>query len=44
MLLLDFFGDKVQNPFIDTDKMEIDCILYGSFIFKIGIDIPKGNF
>ena len=44
MLLLDFFGEKVQNPFIDTDKMEIDCILYGSFIFKFGIEIPKGNF
>lgn len=43
-LLLDYFGNRVGIPAINTKTQDIDCILYDSFVFKCGIEKPRNNF
>jgi len=43
-LLLDHFGNKIENITIDSQNQDIDCILYNSFVFSCGIEKPRNNF
>lgn len=44
MLVKDFFQYKGHIFSISQDKQEINCVLYNSFIFKCGLEIPHNNF
>lgn len=43
-LVLEFFGDRVSKPYINSERQEMTCILYDSFVFKCEIDNRYGTF
>ena len=43
-LLLEYFGNKLSKPTIDSQNYDIDSVLYNSFVFSCGIERPRNNF
>jgi len=43
-LAKEFFENKGRIFSISQDKQEINCVLYGSFIFRCGLEKPHNNF
>lgn len=43
-LIETFFGYKADMLYLDTDKKEVACILYNSFLFKCDLNDRYGRF
>jgi hypothetical protein len=43
-LVLDFFGYKASDPFLDSGTLDVTCTLYDSFKFICGFDDQYGSF